>query len=144
MIETIEIKGEVAAIIMRTNYTAQGINFVTPDDYSLQLAYMNRPQGYQIQPHVHQQVARQFTMTQEVLWIKNGKVRVDFYDQDKNYESSTILEKGDVILLASCGHGFEILEAAEIIEVKQGPYAGDRDKIRFDAVDVEKRHLNIN
>ena len=29
------------------------------------------------------------------------------------------------------GHGFEVLEELEMIEVKQGPYAGDRDKTRF-------------
>jgi len=39
-----------------------------------------------------------------------------------------------VILLAFGGHGFEMLEATEIIEVKQGPYAGEQDKTRFDPV----------
>jgi hypothetical protein len=33
-----------------------------------------------------------------------------------------------VILLATGGHGFEVLEEIEMIEVKQGPYAGDQDK----------------
>jgi hypothetical protein len=66
-----------------------------------------------------------------VLFIKSGKVRVDFYDDDKNYLESRILEKGDVILLAAGGHGFEMIENAEMIEVKQGPYCGDEDKVRF-------------
>lgn len=39
-----------------------------------------------------------------------------------------------VILLASGGHGFEMMEASEIIEVKQGPYVGEIDKVRFDHV----------
>ena len=59
----------------------------------------------------------------KVLFIKNGKVRVDFYDDEQNYLESRILLKGDVILLAFGGHGFEMLESSEIIEVKQGPYA---------------------
>ena len=41
------------------------------------------------------------------------------------------LKAGDVILLIKYGHGFEILEELEMIEVKQGPYAGDQDKTRF-------------
>ena len=44
---------------------------------------------------------------------------------------SRILEAGDVILLATGGHGFEVLEEIEMIEVKQGPYTGDQDKTHF-------------
>jgi hypothetical protein len=42
-----------------------------------------------------------------------------------------VLESGDVILLSNGGHGFEVLEEVEMIEVKQGPYCGDEDKTRF-------------
>ena len=69
-----------------------------------------------------------------VLFIKSGKVRVDFYDESKNYLESRTLNQGDVLLLAFGGHGFEMLEPSEIIEVKQGPYAGEQDKVRFDPV----------
>jgi len=69
------------------------------------------------------------------LFIKAGKVRLDFYDDEKNYLKSIILEEGDVILLANGGHGFEMLEETEIIEVKQGPYAGEMDKVRFEPID---------
>ena len=74
---------------------------------------------------------REVQFTKEVLFIKSGKVRVDFYDDDQNYLESRILHQGDVILLAFGGHGFEILEPTEMIEVKQGPYAGEADKTRF-------------
>jgi hypothetical protein len=45
------------------------------------------------------------------------------------------LYTGDVILLAAGGHGFEMLEDSQIIEIKQGPYVGEEDKIRFQKVD---------
>ena len=61
-----------------------------------------------------------------------------FYDEDKNYIESTILEAGDVILLAYGGHGFEMLEESEMIEVKQGPYVGEMDKTRFEPVSKDK------
>jgi len=102
---------------------------------------MNRPQGYVIPPHVHQPVAREVHFTKEVLFIKSGKVRVDFYDEDQMYLESRILKQGDVILLAFGGHGFEMLEASEIIEVKQGPYAGDEDKVRFSPISADKIQL---
>lgn len=141
MIENIIQKDRVIATILRTNYREDGIKFFTPNSYSQQLAYMNRPQGYVIQPHVHNPVPRQVQFTQEVLFIKSGKVRVDFYDDDKTYLESRILNSGDIILLAFGGHGFEMLEASEIIEVKQGPYAGDEDKTRFEP--IAHHHLRL-
>jgi hypothetical protein len=83
-------------------------------------------------------VSREVIQTQEVLFIKSGKVRVDFYDDDQHYLDSRIVQQGDVILLASGGHGFEMLEESEMIEVKQGPYIGERDKVRFDHVEPHK------
>jgi hypothetical protein len=59
---------------------------------------------------------------------------VDFYDDERTYLESRILRRGDVVLLAFGGHGFEMLEASEMIEVKQGPYAGEGDKTRFNPV----------
>ena len=122
------------AIIIRTGYSSEGIEFFTPDNFSQQLAYMNHPQGYIIPSHVHNEVHRDVFYTLEVLFIKKGKVRVDFYDKERQYLESRILESGDVIMLSSGGHGFEMLEPTEMIEVKQGPYAGDQDKTRFPGI----------
>lgn len=138
MIENICTSGLTIAIILRSTYKEEGIKFFTPNDYSQQLAYMNRPKGYVISPHIHNAVPREVLFTKEVLFVKTGKVRVDFYDEDKNYLESTILNQGDVVLLAFGGHGFEMLEESEIIEVKQGPYAGEADKIRFHPIKINQ------
>ena len=134
MINSIINRGQTLAIILRTTYKEKGINFFTPNEFSQQLAYMNHPSGYEIQPHLHNVVQRKVQFTKEVLFIKSGKVRVDFYDDEKNYLESRILVSGDVILLAFGGHGFEMIEDSEIIEVKQGPYAGEADKTRFKSI----------
>lgn len=138
MIENILLDGRVLATLLRSSYNEPGIIFFTPDEYSQQLAYMNHPQGYVIQPHVHNPVPRQVQFTKEVLFIKSGRVRADFYDDDKKYLESRVLNSGDVILLAFGGHGFQMLEASEIIEVKQGPYAGDADKTRFEPISIQQ------
>lgn len=132
MIERITHDQREYAIIIRSDFNSDGVNFFTPHHYSQQLAYMKRTAGEIIDPHFHNQVRREVTQTQEVLWIKSGRVRVDYYTEDKTIFESSELIAGDVILLAFGGHGFEILEEAEIIEVKQGPYSGDEDKTRFD------------
>lgn len=138
MIESIKNNEITLGIIIYNNYKKEGIDFFTPDDFSQQLGYMNRPKGYIIEPHTHNHVERQITLTQEVLIIKKGKVRVDFYDSDQIYLESRVLVTGDIVLLANGGHGFEMLEQSEIIEVKQGPYCGEKDKVRFNQVDKNK------
>jgi len=131
MIENIQLDDTVLAIIIRSNYKKEGISFFTPHDFSQQLGYMNRPKGYTIAPHYHNNIDRNITLTQEVLYIKSGKLRVDFYTNENTYLESKVLNAGDVILLATGAHGFEILEEAEIIEVKQGPYNQDKDKVHL-------------
>ncbi|MCK4650928.1 hypothetical protein KAT08_02010 [Candidatus Babeliales bacterium] len=134
MIEEIKDKGSIIAIIVRSNYKKDGISFFTPNSFSQQLAFMAHPAENTISPHVHNPVSREVCLTQEVLFIKKGKLRVDFYDNEKIYLESRILSEGDVILLAAGGHGFEVLEDVEMFEVKQGPYTGDKDKTRFKKV----------
>lgn len=134
-LERIEYNGQLLGVIIRTEFKKDGIAFFTPDDFSQQLGYMNRPKDYVIAPHVHNLVERKVDLTQEVLFVKSGKVRVDFYDNDKNYLESRILVKGDIVLLAHGGHGFKMIEPTEMVEVKQGPYCGEMDKVRFETVD---------
>ncbi len=135
MIERILQGTTELAIILRSSYVREGITFLTPNEYSQQLGYMNRRAGYCIPAHIHNSIPRAVTFTREVLFVKSGKLRVDFYGNDREYVESRILNAGDVILLASGGHGFEMLEDTEMIEVKQGPYTGDEDKTLFEAVD---------
>jgi hypothetical protein len=141
MIEEIRDGDTVMALILRRDYKADGIKFLTPDSYSQQLGYMNRPEGYVIKPHVHNLALREVQYTNEVLFIKSGKVRVDFYGTDQQYRESRVLETGDIILLIVGGHGFEMLEASEIVEVKQGPYVGEHDKVRFEPVAADRVKL---
>jgi hypothetical protein len=131
MIEQITANGKVAALIVKRQFDKPGISFFTPNELSQQLAYMHHPTGKVIEPHIHNPVPREVLYTQETLLLKRGKLRVDFYDDQKNYLESRILEAGDVILLIQGGHGFEVLEELEMFEVKQGPYAAEKDKTRF-------------
>lgn len=138
MIENIYHNEQLISVIIKSQYRSKNIEFFTPDDFSQQLAYMNRPKGYEIPPHVHNPVRREVSYTQEVLFIRSGSVRIDYYDDDKNYLKSRMLESGDVVLLSGGGHGFVMREDSEIIEVKQGPYAGEKDKTRFESIVGEK------
>src|SRR5262249_53584341 len=119
----------------------QGVHFVTPGELSQQVAYISHPPGKLIAPHTHNQVPREVSFTQEVLFIKKGRLRVDFYTEHHEYLESRILQAGDTILLIAGGHGFEVLRSVEMIEVKQGPYLGDDDKSLFVGIRTEQVRL---
>ena len=141
MIDTITHQGQLLALILSHRFQEPGIQFFTTDDLRQQLAYMRHPVGKVIPPHVHNPVAREVSFTQEVLFIKRGRLRVDFYDAAQQYLESRILAAGDVILLATGGHGFEVLEEIEMVEVKQGPYAGEADKTRFVGITADQARV---
>jgi len=129
---------QLLAIVVTRAFSEPGVHFMTPEPFSQQLGYMRHPAGKLIEAHRHNLVEREVYYTLEVLFIRKGKLRVDFYDEKESYLESCILESGDTILLASGGHGFEVLEEVEMIEVKQGPYVASKDKTRFAGIQSEQ------
>jgi len=118
-------------LIIKSDYSAEGINFLTDDKNTLQLAYMHHQAGYVIKPHYHNNIKRIISDTQEVIFIKKGRIKVNFYNNEQVLIENHILTDGDILLLVAGGHGFEALEETEMVEVKQGPYTGEKDKTRF-------------
>jgi hypothetical protein len=129
---------QLLAVIVRSDFREPGITFFTEDELSQQMGFMRHLAGKVIEPHLHNHISRSVNYTQEALFIRRGKIRVDFYSDAQHYLFSYVLQTGDVVLLISGGHGFEVLEEVEMIEIKQGPYAGDRDKTRFTAIRSEQ------
>ncbi len=131
LVETITFGLEPLALIIRAGYDEPGIRFFTPPTFSQQVACMQHPPGHKIAPHVHNFLFRQVMYTQEVLIIRRGRLKVNLFSSEKDFITSRTLESGDLILLCGGGHSFEMLEETSMIEVKQGPYAGEEDKTRF-------------
>ena len=121
----------VLAGVIRADYRPGGPGFVTPDDFGLQVAVMERPQGYSIPSHEHLPVPRATVGTQEVLLIRQGTLRADLFDSDRHYVASVELQAGDAIILNTGGHGFFASADCLFIEVKQGPYVEGKDKEIF-------------
>lgn len=127
---------ELYCIIIRDNFIGNSVIFFTEDDTPQQLGYLPHKKGNMIKPHLHKVLKREIFNTNEVLFIKKGKIKINFYNSEKEFIGSEILETGDVIHLSKGGHGFEILEESIMLEVKQGPYLGVNDKEIF--IGVEK------
>lgn len=131
-VERIIHNNHLLAIIVRKDFNKDGISFITPNDFSLQLGYMKHPRGYEIKPHMHHPLHRETIGTQEVLIIQEGELEIDFYSADKQYLESRKLSAGDVILLISEGHGMTALKPVKMIEVKNGPFRPEEDKEKFE------------
>lgn len=129
--ESIYHEGKLLAMLVRRYVPAPGLRFFTPDEFSQQVAVMRHPKGHVILPHVHLPVKREVHFTKEVLRVLSGKVRADFYSDDQKFLESRVLNAGDLLILSEGGHGFTMLEESVMCEVKQGPYAGEGDKIKF-------------
>jgi hypothetical protein len=120
-------KDSPSAIVIRQSARSESIEFFSPKHFPQQIGLMSRPSGYLVPGHIHNEVSREISLTQEVLMIRKGRCEIFLYAE--NSEQTRIeLTVGDVILLASGGHSITMLEDCEILEVKQGPYLGPNDK----------------
>jgi hypothetical protein len=134
--EEIKHEGKLIAIIVKADFQSEGIEFFSPSDFSQQLGFLPHKKGRVIPAHFHVKVQREINLTQEVLFIRKGRMRVNLYTREKEFITSRELCTGDTLFLCSGGHGFEMLEDTQMIEVKQGPYSGkEGDKVVFKGVE---------
>ena len=132
---SIELYGDrsrPSAIVIRSFAAVTGIEFFSPPDFSQQIGLMTRPAGHVVPAHVHNTIERTIFHTQEVLVIRKGSCKVTLFGPNLEITDEIKIAIGDTILLASGGHKIEMLEETEILEVKQGPYAGANDKTHLD------------
>lgn len=133
MVEKVVYRDILYALIIKANFKKEGVEFFTENDFPVQMGYMNREKGYTIARHKHSPVNTHpiSGMSQEILIIRSGKIKVDIYSTMDEWISTVVVESGDVIMFLKGGHGFEMLEASEFLEIKQGPFGGTYEKIPF-------------
>lgn len=98
------------SIVLRSAFSSDSVTFFTPDSFSQQLGYLPHKKGNVIRPHRHKVNGREILYTQEVLFIKKEKVKVNFYKEENNYIGSETVEEGDIILLCGGGHDLTFLK----------------------------------
>ena len=131
--EEVRNGNKLLAIVWRDSDWTPGLNFPTPDDFFIQAGCGEYPAGKQLAAHRHKNYERTVTQTQEVVFVKRGRMKVFVYLPDNTVFSEVDLETGDFMVLGDCGHGYEILEdGTQILETKNGPFIDvDTDKTKF-------------
>jgi quercetin dioxygenase-like cupin family protein len=130
-LETIATGGMVLAYIARGGSTPGETRFLTPDDCTLQVGHVVYPAGGEIARHMHLPIERHLVGTTEVLVVQRGHCEVDVFDSDRNLAATRELRAGDILIAVAGGHGFRIIEDTVLLEIKQGPYPGGKEKERF-------------
>ena len=135
MREIIKDKKKILVLILRNGNFPQGLNFYTKDKDFIQMATWNYEKGKKTIPHAHKIAPRLAKRTQEVIYLKSGKVRLSIYNERGKIIKKTILKSGDIAIIFGGGHSFEILEnKTQALEVKNGPFLG----VKKDKKNIEK------
>lgn len=125
-IQEIKDKTKLLAIVFRKNLTTNGVSFLTPQHYPLQLGLIEHGKNKQVRAHRHPPIKYKVNTTQEFIYLEKGKVEVTIYANNWSVVKKTVLNKGDFILAVAGGHSFKVLQKCRMIEIKQGPYPGDK------------------
>lgn len=123
--------GKVLAVIARAEYEPEQTSFVTPDSFTQQLGFVVYGAGEKVAAHLHLPIARHLEGTSEAIIVRRGRAVLTIYDDNKETMHKSTMSQGDVVVLVAGGHGFEMLEDTVLMEIKQGPYTGLREKERF-------------
>jgi len=135
MSRVIEARGERLAVYLPASSWAEGLNFFSEDGDFVQVGTWGYDKGTKLQPHIHNAVRREISRTQEVIFVRNGRIAASVFDEDGNFVEKLELSSGDALILLKGGHGYEILEdSTRVLEVKNGPYPGaevDRRRLEW-------------
>ena len=123
--------GELLAQVITVQHCSNGVNFHTDPSREVQVASMLHSKAHNIKNHKHNVTKREIYLTSEVLVINRGIIRCFIYDNNLALVDTVDLSGGQILILYAGGHGFEVLEDTEMIEVKQGPYMNNQDKTHF-------------
>jgi len=129
-IDTIKDGDIIIANIIRSGEWPEGLKFYTDDKDFVQVSTWNYNAGKHLKAHSHKVCVRNSNRTQEVVMVKNGKMKADFYNREGKLIKEDCLNKGDIAIIYAGGHAYDILEDKTLIfEVKNGPYPGiEKDK----------------
>jgi len=126
-IQEIKWRGKLIAIVYRNTIKAEGVKFLTQSSHTLQLGLIQHKKNKIVKSHIHNQdIKYKVDITEEFLYVEKGKIKLMLFSNNWDKVKNVILNKGDFVLLISGGHGLKVLKNCRMLEIKQGPYPGDK------------------
>ncbi|MFQ5957246.1 MAG: hypothetical protein ACE5KK_05695, partial [Candidatus Brocadiales bacterium] len=97
----------------------------------LQVGIIRHDKGFVEPPHTHKDTARVISEVQQVIYLTDGEMEVNFYDDNRVKVERLVLRAGDTMVLLNGGHSIKALNGFEGITVKQGPFLGEEEDKEF-------------
>ena len=116
---------KILALVFSKELLPDGVQFLTPVDYPLQVGLQDYKADKTVELHRHPPIKRVIKTTQEMVYVEKGSAQVTVVAEDWRPVDEVVLSAGDFILFVAGGHGLKIKKGSRLIEVKQGPYPGD-------------------
>ncbi len=121
----IEDRGVIIAKVIKNHEWPKNLKFYSTEDDFLQVATWNYNSGKHLKAHGHKICERVSNRTNELLFIKQGKLKIYFYNGRNKLIAEVVIKTGDMVVVYAGGHAYDILEDyTQVLEVKNGPYPG--------------------
>ena len=128
--EAIEYGGVRYAEVIWSNTTVDHTTFISPPESSFQFGLLAHPAGYVETPHFHKSERRVIEDLQQMFVVQRGVVAVQLFTDSGDVLREVVLNPGDAIVLIHGVHAIRVIEDAQCLSVKQGPFLGDeQDKV---------------
>ena len=123
----------LARYIPANNAWEDGLSFFSEDEDYIQVGTWGYDAPKELLAHTHKEVHRDVAWTQEVIFVKKGRILAEIYDLSNKKVKDIECHEGDIIILLRGAHGYHILEDdTQVLEVKNGPYVGaELDRVRL-------------
>lgn len=112
-----------------------GVSFPTSEEQSFQFGFGIISEDKVLAPHIHKRVERVIDTTSEFLYVIDGLMTIEIYDENEKYLETVKLGDNQALLQHVGGHAIKIRKGTRYFEIKQGPYYGKE----FDKYPIESR-----
>lgn len=118
----------VYAVIVRGQIPVGKTTFLTDIDEEFQFGVIVGKRTSASREHTHLERIRSIKTTCEALFVRSGECEITIRCDEERF-TSRVLKTGDAILLLRGSHGVKYLSDCELLEVKQGPFDPNQDKM---------------
>lgn len=119
--------GQTYALFVTGKPQVDGAKFFTEQSDEFQIGILERGTGYEVKPHRHPARSDVVAGTSEFLYVQEGAAEVKVFDDEWNEIHKQIVSAGDFLVFFRGGHALTMLQETRLIEVKQGPFKGDKE-----------------
>jgi hypothetical protein len=119
--------GQLIARFVRSDslWLNPGLSFWSNESEFIQVGTWAHPEGTKLPAHIHNVFPREALRTQEAVYVVEGSLQAELFDEDGESVAEISMKAGDLLVCLTGGHGYLMNEpGTKVLEIKNGPYSG--------------------